>query len=430
MTAAIGLDFGTTNSSIAWIGTEGIPQLASFASDSGLTESYRSLLYLEMEKIAGRSTIKSYSGPRGMERYLSTDTKGRLIQSMKSFLASRTLIATEVFNKAFSLEELIAAILRDIRIEAERQCSAKIDTVVVGRPVRFVSSSSKEDDEYALGRLREALKLAGFGRVVFELEPMGAAYHYESTLDHDELILIGDFGGGTSDFSLLRVGPTYRNMARRGKSLLGNEGVGLAGDAFDAKIVRNLVSPALGLGTQIRSLQKMLPVPSWVYNKLERWHHLSLLRNKDTLRMLQSVRVQAVEPERIEALIDLVEADLGFQLHKAVQATKLQLSAFESAIFEFDQSGVEIRARVARADFESWIADELQSIEMCVDRLMVKSKVAFDSIDRIFLTGGSSFVPAVRRIFETRFGAGKIQAGNEFTSVARGLALRASRVTD
>ena len=428
MSVSFGLDFGTTNSSIAWLGPDGVPQLASFPSMNGLTESYRSLLYLEMEKVAGRSTIKSYSGPVGMDRYLSAETKGRLIQSLKSFLGSKTFVSTEIFNKAFSLEELIAAILRDIKAEAEKQCGAKIGTIVLGRPVRFVSSDSDADDEFALGRLRDALKLAGFGRVVFELEPMGAAYHYESTLETDELIMIGDFGGGTSDFSLLRVGPTFRVMARRGKSLLGNEGVGLAGDAFDAKIIRNLVSPALGLGTEIRSFQKLLPVPSWVYNKLERWHHLSLLRNKDTMRMLESVRVQAVSPERIQALIDLVEADLGFQLHKAVQILKVQLSAFESATFEFDQAGVEIKAKVARSDFEGWISPELRSIEGCVDRLLTSSRIPAASVDRIFLTGGSSFVPAVRQIFESRFGVGKIQAGNEFTSVARGLALRASRI--
>ena len=428
MSVSFGLDFGTTNSSIAWLGPDGVPQLASFPSLGGSTESYRSLLYLEMEKLAGRSTIKSYSGPAGMEHYLAAESKGRLIQSLKSFLASKTFVSTEVFNKSFTLEELIAAILRDIRIEAEKLSGAKIGSVVLGRPVRFVSSSSKEDDEFALRRLRDALKLAGFGRVVFELEPMGAAYHYESTLEHDELIMIGDFGGGTSDFSLLRVGPTYREMARRGTSLLGNEGVGLAGDAFDAKIIRNLVSPALGLGTQIRSFQKLLPVPSWVYNKLERWHHLSLLRNKDTLRMLESVRVQAVAPERIQALIDLVEADLGFQLHKAVQILKVQLSAFENATFEFDQAGVEIKAKVERTDFEGWISPELKAIEECVDRLLINAKMPAASVDRIFLTGGSSFVPAVRQIFESRFGAGKIQAGNEFTSVARGLALRAGRI--
>ncbi len=428
MSVSFGLDFGTTNSSIAWLGPDGVPQLASFPSLGGSTESYRSLLYLEMEKLAGRSTIKSFSGPAGMEHYLAAESKGRLIQSLKSFLASKTFVSTEVFNKSFTLEELIAAILRDIRIEAEKLSGAKIGSVVLGRPVRFVSSSSKEDDEFALRRLRDALKLAGFGRVVFELEPMGAAYHYESTLEHDELIMIGDFGGGTSDFSLLRVGPTYREMARRGTSLLGNEGVGLAGDAFDAKIIRNLVSPALGLGTQIRSFQKLLPVPSWVYNKLERWHHLSLLRNKDTLRMLESVRVQAVAPERIQALIDLVEADLGFQLHKAVQILKVQLSAFENATFEFDQAGVEIKAKVERTDFEGWISPELKAIEECVDRLLINAKMPAASVDRIFLTGGSSFVPAVRQIFESRFGAGKIQAGNEFTSVARGLALRAGRI--
>src|SRR4029077_17506441 len=144
---------------------------------------------------------------------------------------------------------------------------------------------------------------------------VAAAHYYEYTLDHDELILIGDFGGGTSDFSLVRVRPSVRKHGRSAKDLLGNSGIGLAGDAFDAKIIRHLVSPALGAGTQIRSGNKLLPAPNWVYFKLERWHHLSFLRSKDTMRMLSSVKAQAVHPEMIAALIDLIQEDLGYQLH-------------------------------------------------------------------------------------------------------------------
>ena len=154
------------------------------------------------------------------------------------------------------------------------------------------------------------------------MEPVAAAHYYESTLERDELILIGDFGGGTSDFSLIHVGPTIRRRGRTAGDLLGTAGVAIAGDAFDAKIVRNLVSPYLGAGTQMRSMNKILPVPTWVYAKLERWHHLSFLKARDTMNMLASVKAQALEPHKIEALIHLVNEDLGYHLHQAVQKTK------------------------------------------------------------------------------------------------------------
>src|SRR5262249_27580238 len=162
---------------------------------------------------------------------------------------------------------------RDLREQAERQFGIPIRHAMVGRPVRYVGAENEEDNRFAVGRLRAAFEIAGYESVDFEMEPVGAAYYYESTLDHDELVLIGDFGGGTSDFSLLRVGPAVRRHGRTEKDFLGNSGVGLAGDAFDAKIVRNLVSPRLGYGSEARSIDKVLPaVPNWIYHKLERWH--------------------------------------------------------------------------------------------------------------------------------------------------------------
>jgi hypothetical chaperone protein len=421
----IGLDFGTTNSSIAVAHPDGHRQLVRFPTANSYTESYRSLLYLERVRHGSRSMVKSWAGPQGIEQYLNADEKGRLIQSLKSFLSSRGLRATEIFGRRVALEELIAKILRDIRAEAERQLNITLRHVVVGRPVRFVGSENDSDDAFAEGRLRQALRLAGFDDILFELEPVGAACHYESTLNHDELILIGDFGGGTSDFSLLRVGPTFREQGRNRQSLLGNDGVGLAGDAFDARIVRHLVSPALGAGTMMRSMDKVLPVPNWVYFKLERWHHLSLLRSADTLNMLESVRAQALEPDRIGSLISLVRHGLGYPLHQAVQKVKCELSEGTSATFRFLDGELDLEADVTRDQFESWIADELGAIELSVDRLLSKTGVDAHDVDTVFLTGGSSFVPAVRRIFESRFGPERIRTGDEFTSVASGLALQA-----
>lgn len=423
----VGFDFGTTNSSLAITTAEGDVKLARFPYSGGVTESFRSLLYLERIKQAGRTTLKSWSGLAGIDHYLQADDKGRLVQSLKSFLTSRSLQSTEVFGRRVQLEELIANILRDIRTQAEQQFGEPMTRAVVGRPVRFVGADSLDDDDYAVERLTKSLRIAGFEDVSFEYEPVGAAYHYESTLDHDELILIGDFGGGTSDFSLLRVGPSVRRRGRTVDDLLGNEGVGLAGDAFDAKIVRHLVSPALGAGSMLRSGHKLLPVPSWVYMKLERWHHLSFLRSQDTLNMLKSVRAQAEERDKIDALLSLVQHDLGFQLHRAVQRVKVTLSHAERSVFRFSDGDLELEEEVRRDEFEEWIAEELAAIEQSVDALLSKAGADAKDVDRVFLTGGSSFVPAVRRIFETRFGAGKIRTGDEFTSVARGLALKTLR---
>jgi hypothetical chaperone protein len=424
---AIGIDFGTTNSSVARLTDSGV-ELASFEFRGVPTESYRSVLYFEQAKSAsGVKRTHGLTGPAAIEHYLATDEKGRLIQSLKSHLSSRSLTGTEVFGRRHRLEELIARLLGDLRKAAERQFARPIAFAMVGRPVRFVGSESNEDDEFALARVREAFALAGVERVEFEMEPVAAAYSYESTLDHDELILIGDFGGGTSDFSLLRVGPGVRHQGRTPRDLVGNSGIGLAGDAFDARIVRKLVSPALGSNSEARSLNKLLPaVPAWIYANLERWHYLSFLRTNNVREILRSARMRALEPEKIEALIAIVDEDLGYQLHQAVQQVKFELSRNEDAEFRFREAGLDLRIPVARRDFESWIMEELESIERCVDSLLRSTGVDPRDVDRVFLTGGTSFVPAVRRIFARRFGEDRIRSGNEFTSVARGLALRAA----
>jgi len=422
---AIGVDFGTTNSSLARA-SGGVVELVAFPSGAGLTEAFRSVLYLEQHKKAGRRHIQSWTGPQAIEQYLEAEHKGRLIQSLKSYLPSRLLTGTEVLGRHYTLEDLISRMLGDLRLHAERQFGVPVREAMVGRPVRFVGAENDEDEAYALGRLRRAFELAGWERVEFEMEPVAAAYAYESTLAHDELIMIGDFGGGTSDFSLLHVGPGVRRRGRQAKDLLGNSGVGLAGDAFDARIVRKLVSPALGSRSMARSGKKILPaLPAWIYANLERWHYLSFLRTRAVMEMLKGARARALEPEKIESLMMLVDEDLGYQLHQSVQRVKFELSRSERAEFYFREGGLELRIRVTRAEFEGWISEDLEKIEQCVDGLLASSGVDARTVDRVFLTGGTSFVPAVRRIFESRFGPERVRAGNEFTSVASGLARRA-----
>jgi hypothetical chaperone protein len=434
---SIGIDFGTTNSSIALALPNGDVELVRFPTVLGITESFRSVLYLEQHKHVGRTQIKSFTGPAGIEHYLDAEHKGRLIQSLKSYLSSRSLTGTEVFGRRYTIEDLISRILTDLRLRAEQQFGQPIRHATVGRPVRFVGADSVEDDAFAVERLRSAFLHAGFESVEFEMEPIAAAYSYESTLDHDELLLIGDFGGGTSDFSLLHAGPGVRARGRSAKDLLGNSGLGLAGDSFDARIVRKLVSPALGSDSFERSYAQatdrpasIIPaVPAWIYANLERWHYLSFLKTRNVSEILKSARARAQEPEKIAALINLVDEDLGYQLHQAVQRLKIELSHEESADFKFRDGSMDILARVTRAEFEGWISEDLQAIERCIDTLLESSDIKAHEVDRVFLTGGSSFVPAVRRIFEARFTAARVRTGNEFTSVARGLALRAQEAS-
>lgn len=416
MHKGIGIDFGTTNSSVALAREDRSIEPVRFKTTSGTTETYRSVLYFEPR-------MPGIGGPIAIEQYLAADEKGRLIQSLKSFLASRLFTSTSVYGKQFSLEDLITIMLREIREQSERQIGPFTGAIAVGRPIRYSNAETEADNQFAIDRLTRALRKAGIGPVIFEYEPVAAAFFYESTLDHDELILIGDFGGGTSDFSILRVGPTA--VRARAHRILGTEGVALAGDAFDSRVVNNLISPKLGRGTEYRSVEKILPMPEWIYGDLSRWHYLSFLKSNETIEMLRGIRSQSLEPEKIEALLHIVEDDLGFYLHQSVQAMKIELSSETVGSFVFDDHVVEMNGRVRRSSFEKWIAPDLDKIRGCVERLLESTGIAAKNIDRVFLTGGSSLVPAVRKIFEDRFDPGRISGGSEFTSVAKGLALRA-----
>lgn len=422
---AAGLDFGTTNSAIATV-LASRPALAEFQSASGPTHTFPSILYFERRKEGTLTRLTSAAGPMALQAYLDAEEKGRLIQSLKAYLADRRFDGTGVFSQHYSLEDMIALIARHLLADAQG-LSPVPSRVVVGRPVNFSNAENPDDNEFALERLRAAIAQCGFTEIVFEYEPVAAAYSYELTLDRDELILIGDFGGGTSDFSILRVGPTQRRRGRAREDIVGTDGVAIAGDAFDRQIIRTLVAPRLGLGSDYFSPpDKFLPIPSWPYERLERWHHLSFLNTARNLEMLEQLGRTALIPERLEAFVHLIKNEMGYRLHEAVRQFKFELSVREEAMFEFRCEPVAIAKKVARVDFEKWIARELALMAGCVDGLLSRTGVAPRDIDHVFLTGGSSFVPAVRNIFIERFGAEKLTGGDELTSVATGLALCAA----
>ena len=423
MRRGIGIDFGTTNSAVAVADHNAHVTTERFGQNERELDTFRSILYFAAAEKGPGKRMVSYAGPEAIEHYIHSDHNGRLIQSIKSYLSDRSLRTTSLFGRNYRFEELVGYLLRSLKTEV----SPVLDDpgkVVVGRPVRFVGSKNADDDEFALTRLREALALAGIQEVEFELEPVAAAYSYEARLPKNELLLVGDFGGGTTDFTLIQIGPAAKKLSSSKQRIIASGGLGLAGDAFDAKLVRHVVSPLLGHGSQLRLVGKTAMMPNWPYMKLEHWHHLSFLKSKENMEALRSLRAQALAPEKIDSLIMLVSDDLGFQLHSAVQKTKYELSSSEESRFVFRVPGIHITERVKRSDFERWISDELHAIAHCLDEVLKRASLKASAIDRVFLTGGTSFVPAVRSIFEHRFGHDRIAGGSEFTSVAQGLALR------
>lgn len=430
----IGLDFGTTNSALALASAEGPAGLVPLVHDGAEFQTFRSILYFDANERDRNGRPEASAGPAAIDAYLEPGSEGRLIQSIKSYLANPDFSSTNIYGSRYSLENLIGFVVARM-IDAAPLADdligkLKASPVVVGRPARFVRNSfgeaRAEADDFAVTRLLAALKGAGLPDVHFEFEPVAAAYAYEANLERDELVLIGDFGGGTSDFCLLHVGPGFRRIRDRAETIIGVSGVGLAGDAFDARIVENCIAPKLGRNSSYASTGgKVLPMPAWLYDSLKRWHQLSFINTYKTRKMLEEILSGADARTMIEALSYLISENKGFDMYRAVEVAKVRLSAEPETGLTFRNGPIDIETRIERADFERWIAPELADIAACVDGLMESSGIAAEKVDRVFLTGGSSFIPAVRALFAERFGAERLAGGGELTSVATGLALSA-----
>lgn len=418
MSDIIGIDFGTTNSVIALRDGEGRVATVRYEVGGKVLDTFRSLLCFWAEETGpSRGKLRHAAGPHAIEAYLDDPLGSRLIMSMKSYLASRSFTETRILGRSYGLEELISLFLRALAGHAMGGAALAGARVVAGRPVRFVGEQA--DDALAERRLRSAFAGAGWESLDFALEPEAAGHRFAAGLDGAAHVLVGDFGGGTSDFSLLR----YEPGAARRVTALGHSGVGIAGDAFDYRIIDNVVSPRLGKGGSYRVMGTALPVPPSFYTSFARWHRLSLMRAPRTLREIGEVARAADHPEQLHHLIRLVEDEAGYALYQAVSGVKAALSGAEAAVLRFRHGEFALEETVRRADFEAWIAPELAQFGGAVDQALAEAGLPVEAVDRVFLTGGSSLVPAVRRLFEARFGAGRVAQGGEFVSVAEGLAL-------
>ena len=306
---SIGIDFGTTNSAIAVADGEGPARVVPLPRPDGGTASYwRTVLCFEPAEDG--VPMRSSAGAPAIARFAQSEGVARLLQSIKSHLAAASFVDTVIFGRRFKVEELVATYLRALRAAAPFELGRR---VVIGRPVKYWGAEDQEDDDRAVGRMRKALELAGFDEVTFAFEPVAAAHAYATRLDHDELVLIADYGGGTSDFSVVEVGP------RAGARVRATSGVALAGDAFDARVVDQVIAPALGKGgTYVVEMGGEAPIPAWIYNSLRRWHHLSLLKSPQTSRLLERIADGARDRAAIARLVHVIDDDLGLPLHGAV----------------------------------------------------------------------------------------------------------------
>ncbi|ACP24586.1 molecular chaperone, Hsp70 family [Sinorhizobium fredii NGR234] len=419
MASALGLDFGTTNSVLAL--AQGTSTRSLFVEGpAGRFDTTRTAL--SFLKQQGHAPLKVEAGQAAIREFIDNPGECRFLQSIKTFAASALFQGTLVFAKRHEFEDLMYRFLARLRDYAGDDWNSALQRLVVGRPVQFAGASP--DERLAIERYSRALARFDFPEIHYVYEPVAAAFYFARKLERDATVLVADFGGGTTDYSIIRF------ESRGGRLIatpIGHSGVGVAGDHFDFRIIDNIIAPLIGKGSLFKSFDKLLEVPSSYYANFGRWNQLSIFKTlKDFAELKKLVRT-SLEPEKLEAFVDLVDHDEGYPLYQAVSATKIRLSQEDETEFFFAPLGERSRRSVRRQDFEAWIAPDLARIETALDEVLVTTSTAPAEIDRVFLTGGTSFVPAVRRLFDNRFGQERIESGGELLSIAHGLALIGER---
>ncbi len=421
MARALGFDFGTTNTVLA-MADGPATQSVAFNSAAGTADSMRTALSFMKDPGLGAAALKVEAGHAAIRQFIDNPGDCRFLQSIKTFAASALFQGTLIFAKRHSFEDLMEIFVRRLRAYAGEGWPENVSRIVTGRPVHFAGANP--NPTLATERYNAALARFGFPEIHYVYEPVAAAFYFAQHLKKDATVLVADFGGGTTDYSLIRF---ETHGGKLTATPIGHSGVGIAGDHFDFRMIDNIVSPAIGKGSFFKSFDKLLEVPTSYYANFGRWNQLSIFKTSREYADLKTLVRSSLEPEKLETFIELVEHDEGYPLYQAVSATKMALSSEEEAEFNFPPLGKAGRRHVRRADFETWIAEDLARIEGALDDVLTTTNTRPDAIDKVFLTGGTSFVPAVRRIFTERFGQERIETGGELLSIAHGLALIGER---
>jgi hypothetical chaperone protein len=411
-----GLDFGTTNTSLTWAQEDGLPALVAIDPPAPDPRVLRTLLYFSLEQ---RGFVV---GQRAIAEYLAEDMQGTLIQSIKTFLADESFEETWIHDRIWTLEDLIAVPFRHVRA-AIRELVPDDVLLVVGRPAVFVERPEKE--ALAQERLRRSAERAGFAQVTFQYEPIAAGLAYEASLVRPEVALIADLGGGTSDFTVMRLG-TGRGGSRR-EDILATGGVQIGGDTFDARIMAKKLSPFFGAGTTYRTMEgRDLPFPAHLLTRLGHWHQVPFLRTRKTRDLLARLRASSNQPETVAHFEALADGNAAFFLFEEIERAKSRLSREDEARIVFHLDAIDIDVAITRAEFEAMIAPDLAQVTACMEHVLGKAGVSAADVDAVFVTGGSAQVPAVRALFTGAFGAERLRAQDYLTTVACGLGLTAA----
>jgi len=413
LTSAI--DFGTTNS-VAGINYNNKINMINL--DKNKLET-RSVLFYSFEDQG------FYIGSDAFDE-IQDGVNGRYLQSLKSFLGSEENIEIILGTKSYLIEDLISIMLKRFKTKMESQANAEIQNVVLGRPVRF-NDFDKALDKKAEDRLKNAALKAGFKEIVFQYEPIAGALSYEETVQKEEIILVVDIGGGTTDYSVIRVDKN-NNKINRSEDILSNHGVYIGGNSFDSSIIKKYISPSLGEGSLYKSVNKDTVVPSMFYHDLSQWHLFQKLINQKTINNLKELIPKSYEKEKMTRLLELIQDNLFFDFSNIIMNAKVDLSLNQSTTMNMDIFNDPFLLDLTQESFNKTIYNDIEKIDQALHETIKLANTSFDKIDKVFLTGGSTLVPEVKALYEKYFTKEKIVHTDVFTSVGYGLTLFSKKV--
>ena len=413
MTNACGVDFGTSNSTVGWY-RPGQPSLLALEDGKATLPSVIFFNADEESVALGRAALAEY-----LEGY-----EGRLMRSLKSVLGTGLMSGqTEVQGRVLRFLDLLAMFIDGLKTRAERQAGRHFRQAVFGRPVFFVDDDPKAD-KLAEDTLAEIARRAGFTDIEFQFEPIAAAFDYESRIEREELVLVVDIGGGTSDFTLIRLSPERASKLDRRDDILANCGVHIGGTDFDKQLSLHAVMPLLGLKSRLKSGAEM---PSSYYFNLATWHTINFAYTRQALANLKDVYNEALESDKLDRLFSLVNKRAGHWLAIQVEAAKIELSSAERVTLPLDEIETGLRHDITRAQFDQSIGQQIDTIETTVSRLLADAGVKAGEVDTVFFTGGASGVPLLRQRIAAVLPTARAVEGDLYGSIGCGLALDAAR---
>lgn len=410
---ALGIDFGTSNSTVGWW-RPGCEPLITLEDDKITLPSVVFFNVEERRPVFGRLALHEY-----LEGY-----EGRLMRSLKSLLGSSLLKSeTTVLGSALPFKDLLGLFIGELKKRAERVAECEFESAVLGRPVFFVDDDPKADQEAQDTLVAVARKL-GFKDVSFQYEPLAAAFDYERSIQREELVLIVDIGGGTSDFSLVRLAPERREVADRHGDILATGGVHIGGTDFDKQLSLQGVMPLFGYGSRMKSDAFM---PTSYHLNLATWHTINAVYAQKSQLALQNMRYDIVDATGIDRLFKLIEQRAGHWLAIQVEASKIELS--DSQRRDIDLARIEpgLVAELGRELFESAIAPLLERVRGSIGELLNSADIDPARVDTVFFTGGSSGVPALRQSVAAMLPNARHVDGDRFGGIGSGLAIEAKK---